>query len=134
MNGRLLHWLQDYLSNRSHFTRVNGKLSEARDIKYGVPQGSHLGPRLYIIYVNDFLESVTKGELYMFADDTIIFSIGKSVDEVSIALQEVMGEVMTWCNLNQLTIHEGKTDVLILKSKKFIGPLLPIKLGQTVIQ
>ena len=70
----------------------------------------------------------------MFADDTTIFTIGDSVDKVSIVLQEVMGEVMPWCNLNQLTIHEGKTDVLILDSKNFIGPLLPIKLGETVIQ
>ncbi len=134
MNGRLLQWLEDYLTNRSHFTKVNGKLSEARDKRYGVPQGSLLGPRLYTIYVNDFPESVTKGELYMFADDTTIFTIGKSVDEVSIVLQEVMDEVLTWCNFNQLTIHEGKTDVLILDSKNFIGPLLPIKLGQSLIQ
>ena len=79
MNGRLLHWLEDYLTNRSHFTKVNGKLSEARVIKYGVPQGSLLGQQLYTIYVNDFLESVTKGELYMFADDTTIFTIGETV-------------------------------------------------------
>ena len=70
----------------------------------------------------------------MFADDTTIFTIRDSVDKVSIVLQEVMNEVRTWCNLNQLTIHEEKTDVLILDSKKFIGPLLPIKLGQNVIQ
>ena len=105
---------------------INGKLSEARVIKYGVPQGSLLGPRLYTIYVNDFPESVTKGELYMFADDTTIFTIGDSVDKVSMVLQEIMGEVIAWYDHNQLTIHEGKTDVLILDSKNFIGPLLPI--------
>ena len=68
----------------------------------------------------------------MFADDTTIF--GDSVDKVSIVLQEIMGEVIAWCDHNQLIIHEGKTDVLILDSKNFIGPLLPIKFGQTVIQ
>ena len=49
-------------------------------------------------------------------------------------LQEVMSEVMSWCEPNQLIIHKGKTDVLILDSKNLIGLLLPIKLGQAVIQ
>ncbi len=70
----------------------------------------------------------------MSSDDTNIFTIGESFDKVSIVPRKVIVEVVTWCDLNQLTNHLGKTDVLILNSKNFIVPLLPIILGQTVIQ
>ena len=73
------------------------------------------------------------GELYMFADDTTIFTIGSSVDEVCVALQDVMNEVYKWCSLNQLTVHEGKTEEVILNGKNFIGPLQPITFGNKVI-
>ena len=92
-----------------------------------------LGPRLCIIYVSDFPESVTKGELYMIADDTALFTIGYSVDKVPSVLLKVASEVRTRCYLNKLTIHEGMTDVLILDSKKFTGLVFPIKLCETFI-
>ena len=118
----LFSWLKDYLQNHMPYTKVNGKISSKQEIRYGVPQGSVLGPRLYM-YVNDFPDCVVNGELYMFADDTTIFTVGSSVDEVCIALQDVMNEVYRWCSLNQLAVHEGKTDAVILNGKNFIGPL-----------
>ena len=84
--GSLFSWLKDYLQNRMQYTKVNGKISSKQEIRYGVPQGSVLGPRLYSLYVNDFPDSVVNGELYMFADVTTIFTVGSSVDEVCIAL------------------------------------------------
>ena len=117
--GSLFSWLKDYLQNRKQYTKVNGKVSSKQEIRYGVPQGSVLGPRLYSLYVNDLPDSVMNGELYMFAADTTIFTAGSSVDEVCIALPDVMNEVYKWCSLNQLTVHEGKTEAVILKWKEF---------------
>ena len=61
---------------------INGKRSKLKFVKAGVPQGSNLGPRLFAIYVNGFLEAIKTGELHMFADDTNVFVISESVDMV----------------------------------------------------
>ena len=84
--------------------------------------------------MNDFPDSVVNCELHMFADDdTTIFTVGSSADEVCIALQDVMNEVYKWCSLNQLTVHEGKTEAVTLNGKNFIGPLQPKTFGTKVI-
>ena len=71
-----------YLLNRNQFVQVNEVKSDTSSIKFGVPQGSILGPKLFSLYVNDFPESVTSGELYMFADDTTIFTISDNIDTI----------------------------------------------------
>ena len=67
--------------------------SEKKPIKYGVPQGSLLGPRLFMFHVNDFPDSVESGEVEMFADDTEVYCVGKTVDEVCCILQKLVNEV-----------------------------------------
>ena len=98
-------------------------------MKYGVPQGSLLGPRLFSIYVNDFSESISKGELHLYADDTTAFVIGNSTDEVVVKLNLLFEEIHTWCQHYKLTLHTGKTEVMILQKNAFVGPLPPIKCG-----
>ena len=78
-----INWLDDYLKDRQQFANVNGAESDIRIIIYGVPQGSLLGPRLFSIHVNDLPEFVKSGILFVFADDTIIYCIGKNVEEVT---------------------------------------------------
>ena len=82
-------WLMDYLANRTQLTQIDGIFSESKPVKIGVPQGSLLGPRLFITYVNDLPDSIRSGEGYMYADDTTIYTIGNTIDEVAIALQEI---------------------------------------------
>ena len=66
----VLKWFQSYLSNRSQFTRVNGIDSEVENINVAVPQGSCLGPLLFLIYINDLPKFVKNASVYMYADDT----------------------------------------------------------------
>lgn len=73
ISGNLLSWIGSYLLNRNQFVQVNEEKSNTSSIKFGVPQGSILGPKLFSLYVNDFPEFIFSGELYMFADDTIIY-------------------------------------------------------------
>ena len=76
-----LNWFKNYLSNRTQFIEYNnnGDKTELLDIKCGVPQGSILGPLLFLIYVNDFSQASTILEPIMFADDTNLFCSDKSI-------------------------------------------------------
>ena len=124
----------DYLSERTQYTEINGSRSETAQVKYGVPQGSQLGPYLYSIDVNDFPESVDAGDLSMFADDMNVYCIGTSVQEVVDKLNIIMEHIHTWCTKNKLIVHLGKCEAMLLMKTPFIGPLQPLYYGSEYIK
>jgi len=126
-------WLMDYLANRSQLTQIDGAFSESKPVKIGIPQCSLLGPWLCITYVNDLPYSIRSGEVCMYADDTTIYTIGNTTDEVAIVLQVILDQLQTWCQKNRLIIHEGKCDALLLDRKPFIGPLKDLAWGHKTI-
>ena len=132
-NGNLLDWLTSYLKDRKQFASVNGYCSQTKMVSYGVPQGSLLGPRLFTYYVNDLSDSVTEGNLALYADDTTLYVIGNNVDEVIDGLNRALSEIYNWCRNNKLTMHAGKTEAMIISSRTFCGPLKPIKLGDKIV-
>ena len=87
--GDMWKWINDYLSNCMQGTSVNKSRSDRNPIRVGVPQGSLLGPRLFASYVNDLPDSIASGEVYMYADDTIIYVVGNTVDNITRELQAV---------------------------------------------
>ena len=133
MSGNLYNLIIDYLSGRKQYVEIEGQRSTEADVRFGVPQGSILGPRLFSIYVNDLSEVPSSGNLEMFADDTTFYCSGDSVDDVCANIQSSLEEIAKWCNRNYLTIHPEKIEVMLLTRINFIGPLRPIKLGDNVI-
>ena len=95
---------------------IEGHRSTEAEVRFGVPQGSLLGPRLFSIYVNDLPEvpSCKNLENLMFADDTTFYCSGDSVDGVCVKIQSSLEEIAKWCNRNSLTIHPDKTEVMLL--------------------
>ena len=85
VRGRCYQILRSYLTKRKQQTKFKTEISDECDIEYGVPQGSVLGPLLFLIYINDLVNSTTLGEFVLFADDTNIFVTGK--DEKSAYLK-----------------------------------------------
>ena len=83
-------------------------------------QGSLLGPRLFSF--NDLPDQIKEGEIDMYADDTTLFYIGPPVDVVCDALNHVLGDVHNWCRNNKLTIHSGKSEVMVLNTTAFVAP------------
>lgn len=132
--GNFLSWFFSCLSNRRQFVQLSGTKSNRRFIKYGVPQGTNLGPKLLSVYVNDFPDASSDGELFMFADDTTIFTIGKDVDSIIVILQSILKQVLSWCTSNRLTTHEIKSEALLLSRRAFIGPLPQLKSGQNFLK
>ena len=134
ISGDLLSWLDNYMSARKQFVQISGYKSESKTVTYGVPQGSILGPKLFSIFVNDLPEAITSGDLFMFADDTTIFTIGKNIDNIILTLQSILDQVYTWCQFNRLIAHESKSEALIISSQNFIGPLPRLTYGNSTIE
>ena len=74
IRGPLLSWFESYLSNRQQYTVINGYKSNVKSIEAGVPQGSVLGPLLFLVYINDIVEDI-QCNIRLFADDTSLYVI-----------------------------------------------------------
>lgn len=133
LSGNLHEWLMDYLKHRFQYTVVNGHPSNLDEVKYGVPQGSLLGPRLYTIYVNDLPNAITSGDVFMYADDTTLYCVGKNFDQVCSQLNNILEQLLLWSTMNKLCIHPVKSEVMILSKTSFIGPVPPIHFGNNFI-
>ena len=123
-------WVTSFLTGRQHKVCVNGKFSATADVTSGIPQGSVLGPTLFVLYINDLPECV-ENEVYLFADDTKIYC--KIVDAIdAINLQEDLGKLEQWSNKWLLSFHPDKCKVLHLGDKK--GPKFVYNMGGTPLQ
>ena len=112
IKGNLKQWVINYLQNRKQCTIANGCKSDYHDIICGVPQGSKLGPLLFIIYMNDLGTSCKNSNYLLYADDTVIFNT-KYINTATIELQEDLGTFKTWCDQNKLTMNIKKTKYVI---------------------
>ena len=111
-------WFQSYLSNRTQVCQVNGKLSLSRNIITGIPQGSILGPLLFLIYVNDFPNCLTNTECDMFADDTQIASESNDIKILTGKLNNDLVNISDWMVANKLSLNAGKTECMLFGSHK----------------
>ena len=131
--GDMRKWINDYLSNRMQGTSVNKSRSDRNPIRVGVPQGSLLEPRLFASFVNDLPDSIASGEVYVYADDTTIYVVGNTVNDIT-ELQAVLDQVNSWCLSNRLIVHEGKSEAMVLSTTPFVGPLKHLRWGEDTIR
>ena len=110
INGHILGWITNFLTNRRQRVSVNGCFSTWGSVTSGIPQGSVLGPLLFIIYIND-LPNYTKSPAYLFADDTKLYrKIANKQDET--ILQKDLDALQTWSDKWLLNFHPDKCKVL----------------------
>ena len=109
-----LGWFQSYVHGRSQCVRVNDVMSDETPCHIGVPQGSILGPLLFLLYVNDLSQYVQNQNCNIFADDTIIYSFGSNVEEISCKMQGALDSIMPWYMTNRLSIIANKSAVMLI--------------------
>ena len=108
-------WFRSYLSNRQQLVSVDGISSEFQKITCGVPQGSLLGPLLYLCYSDDMACSV-RNKLLLYADDSVILVSDKDSSVVSHELSKDLESCNHWLIDNQLSLHVGKTECTLFGS------------------
>ena len=107
-------WFKSYLSNRKQYVNVNSKRSGLLHILCCIPQGSILGPLLFIIYINDITNTSDVLDFILFADDTtILFSHKNIASQINVFNRELL-EVSNWVKANKLSINASKTNFMVL--------------------
>jgi hypothetical protein len=117
IRGTALMLLKDYLNNRQQcvsYTYVDVE-SEKSIITCGVPQGSILGPLLFLIYINDLIFASDLLMPILFADDTNVFLTGNSIDGLTSAMNTELNKIVEWLKANRLSLNIGKTQCMVFK-------------------
>ena len=117
-----LQWINSYLSDRKHFVSWNQRHSSLLNLNIGVPQGSILGPLLFLIYINDIVNSSNILSFILFADDTTVYVQHNSIDDAIQILNSELAKVAEWFDSNKLTLYVNKTQMLMMSSKKNLNP------------
>ncbi len=116
IEGTVQQWIKAFLVGRRQRVAVRGAYSMWADVLSGIPQGSVLGPILFVLYINDLPETVTS-QLYMFADDTKIFNQIKTEDDQQI-LQEDLNRLQSWSSTWLLKFHPEKCKMMNVSRSK----------------
>ena len=137
IKGIALNWFRSYLSNGKQHCQANDHLSQPLEIVCGIPQGSILGPLLFLIYVNDLPNCLKYTSCNMFADDTQIYTSSSNIDSIANTLNEDLANVSDWMRANKLSLNASKTEYMVIGSHKRRhqtrgGP--PITLGDNKIK
>ena len=129
-----LEWFRSYLGNRNQYVQYNQISSSTRQISCGVPQGSVLGPLLFIIYTND-LNKAIKNKCIIFADDTTIYTTGHDMQTPFNNMNEDLKQLSDWFKTNKLSLNIGKTNYIIFTLKQTTGQdELKLQIDNTQIQ
>ena len=117
IRGHANNFFRSYLTNRSQYTVVGNNSSEIRNISCGVPQGSVLGPLLFLIYVNDLPRCLNRSLVRLFADDTGLHMYDTNFKNLIDTAKLEIQHFFDWCICNNLTINYDKTSFILFHSR-----------------
>ena len=117
IRGTLLEWFQSYLIDRKQYVEIDNIQSQQKSMRCGVPQGSILGPLLFIIYVNDMCNISDKLQFIKFADDTSVFMSHPQFDVLQDAFTNEVAKLIEWLQANKLVLNITKTNYMVFTNK-----------------
>ena len=113
VRGIVNDWFSSYLINRIQTTQIGSHVSEKQNTLCGVPQGSVLGPLLFLIYVNDIYKASNKLEFFLFADDTNLLYANKNLRSLETVMNDELLKIVDWLTANKLSLNVKKTNYII---------------------
>ena len=111
-------WFKSYLSDRKQFVTISGHESDHKNIIHGVPQGSVLGPILFILYINDLSNAIIYSRTFNFADDTAILYSGINPKQIKKRVNIDLKILLKWLKANKIQLNIAKTEVILFKQKQ----------------
>ena len=120
VTGNELMWMKNYLTGRFQYVHYDNVKSEPQLIKSGVPQGSILGPLLFLIQINDLIKIVDGCSIQMYADGTVIYKFHRDIKVIENTLSADMIVIKNWLDKNRLVINlkKGKTESMLFGTAK----------------
>ena len=117
IRGQAFEWFSSYLHNRQQLVNYCGCESDFITIKCGVPQGSILGPLLFLLYINDLPQVSEYFMPILFADDTNLFATGYSLNDIVSEINKEIANIYAWVKANKLSLNIDKTNFMLFTSK-----------------
>ena len=136
IRGKWLTWIKSYLANRKQYVDLNGEKSDTNDITVGVPQGSILGPLLFLLYINDLPAALQETSAVMFADDTNLIIKGNDISRLNHSINQDLDNLSDYFKANKLKLNVDKTKMVCFrkKCKKYDEKDLEVSLDNTSLQ
>ena len=133
IRGSALRWFDSYLSNRKQYTMFNKVSSTYTNVTMVVPQGSVLGPILFLMFINDITRCSNRLNFLLYADDTNIFIKGSNIKEIEAILNTELNYVSEWMRSNKLSLNASKTHFMISHSLMTRKPSINLKIDKNNI-
>ena len=109
-----LRWFQSYLTDRMQRVTYNGQVSEQKEVSIGVPQGTVLGPLLFLLFLNDLSHVISNACINIYADDVVIYVSNTSFIDMREHMQQTMNKACKWYNDNKLVLNASKCNTMLI--------------------